>query len=99
MLIDRLELTNFVGIISPARGALIVEVPSNVIPAKSANLWRDIAFIQLEYIREGVGELRHSGIHLVLALAGLEVQIRDVHLLKAERALLCFLHRKNDGID
>ena len=44
LLIDWLELTNFIGIISPARGALIVEVPPNVVPAKSANLWRDIAF-------------------------------------------------------
>jgi hypothetical protein len=57
LLIDRLELTNFVGKIPPARGALIVEVPPNVIPAESANLWRDIAFVPLENKREGIGEL------------------------------------------
>lgn len=48
MLIDRLELANFVRVISPARGALIVEVPPDVIPAESANLWRDMAFMWLE---------------------------------------------------
>jgi hypothetical protein len=48
LLIDRLELANFVGIIPPARGTFIVEVPPDVIPAESANLWRDVAFIWLE---------------------------------------------------
>jgi hypothetical protein len=38
LLIDRLELANFVRVIPPARGALIVEVPPDVIPAESANL-------------------------------------------------------------
>lgn len=38
LLIDRLELTNFVGKIPPARGALVVKVSPNVIPAESANL-------------------------------------------------------------
>jgi hypothetical protein len=48
LLIDRLELANFVGIIPPARRTFIVEVPSDVIPAESANLWRDVEFIWLE---------------------------------------------------
>ncbi len=45
LLIDRLELANFVGVIPPACGAFIVEVPPDVIPAESANLWRDVEFI------------------------------------------------------
>jgi hypothetical protein len=48
LLIDRLELANFVGVIPPARGALIVEVPPDVIPAESAYLWGDMAFVWLE---------------------------------------------------
>ena len=62
MLIDRLELANFVRVISPARGALIVEVPPDVIPAESANLWRDMAFMWLENKRK---EEKGTG-HLVL---------------------------------
>jgi hypothetical protein len=65
LLIDRLELANFVGVIPPARRTFIVEVPPDVIPAESANL--------------------------VLALAWLEVEIRNIHLLEAERTLLRFL--------
>ena len=42
LLIDRLELANFVGVIPPARGALIVEVPPDVIPAESAYLLGDM---------------------------------------------------------
>jgi hypothetical protein len=38
LLIDRFELANFVGVISPARGALVVEVPPDMIPAEPANL-------------------------------------------------------------
>jgi hypothetical protein len=38
LLIDRLELTNFVGVIPPARRTFIVEIPPDVIPAESANL-------------------------------------------------------------
>jgi hypothetical protein len=34
--------------------------------------------------------------HLVLALARLEVQIRDIHLLETERTFLRFLHRTKD---
>jgi hypothetical protein len=45
LLIDRLELANFVGVFSPARRTFIVEVPPDVIPAESANLWSDMAFI------------------------------------------------------
>jgi hypothetical protein len=45
LLVDRLELANFVGEIPPARRTFIVEVPPNVIPAESANLWRDMASI------------------------------------------------------
>jgi hypothetical protein len=52
LLIDRLELANFVRVIPPARGALIVEVPPDVIPAESANLWRDIVFMWLENKRK-----------------------------------------------
>lgn len=48
LLIDRLELANFVGVIPPARGTFIVEVPPDVITAESANLWRDMAFTWLE---------------------------------------------------
>jgi len=48
LLVDRLELANFVGEIPPARWALVVEVSPDVIPAESANLWRDMAFIWLE---------------------------------------------------
>jgi hypothetical protein len=40
--VDRFKLTNFVGVLPPAGRALIVKVSSNVIPAKSANLWRDV---------------------------------------------------------
>ena len=45
LLIDRLELANFIGVISPARGTFIVEVPPDVIPAESADLWRDMEYI------------------------------------------------------
>jgi hypothetical protein len=48
LLIDRLELANFVGVIPPAGRTFIVEVPPDVIPAESANLWRDMVFIWLE---------------------------------------------------
>jgi len=48
LLVDRLELANFVGEIPPARWALVVEVSPDVIPAKSANLLRNIEFIWLE---------------------------------------------------
>ena len=48
LLIDRLELANFVGVIPPARRTFIVEIPPDVIPAESANLWCDMAFIWLE---------------------------------------------------
>lgn len=36
--INRLELANFVGVVPPTCGALIVEVSSNVVPTKPANL-------------------------------------------------------------
>lgn len=42
--VDRFKLTNFVRVIPPAGRALVVEVRSNVIPAKSANLERDRVF-------------------------------------------------------
>jgi hypothetical protein len=48
LLVDRLELANFVGVIPPARWALVVEVPPDVIPAESANLLRNIEFMWLE---------------------------------------------------
>ena len=48
LLIDRLELANFIGVIPPARRTFIVEVPPDVIPAESANLWRNVAFMWLE---------------------------------------------------
>jgi hypothetical protein len=48
LLIDRLELANFVGVVPPARRTFIVEVRPDVIPAESANLRRDMAFIWLE---------------------------------------------------
>jgi hypothetical protein len=48
LLIDRLELANFVGVIPPARRTFIVEIPPNVIPAESAYLWCDVVFIWLE---------------------------------------------------
>lgn len=91
LLIDRLELANFVGVIPPARGTFIVEVPPDVIPAEPANLWRDMAFIWLE--NKGGKRNLVSGTHLVLALARLEVEIRNIHLLEAERTLLRILQR------
>lgn len=48
LFIDRFELANFVGVIPPARRTFIVEVPPDMIPAESANLWFDVAFIWLE---------------------------------------------------
>ncbi len=93
LLIDRLELANFVGIIPPARRTFIVEVRPDVIPAESANLWRDMAFMCLENKELGNWV---SGTYLVLALARLEVEIRNIHLLEAERTLLRFLHRTKD---
>jgi hypothetical protein len=39
---------------------------------------------------------RVSGTHLVLALARLEVQIGNIHLLETKRALLRILHRTKD---
>ena len=39
---------------------------------------------------------RVSGTHLVLALAWLEVEIGNIHLLEAKRALLRILHRTKD---
>jgi hypothetical protein len=36
------------------------------------------------------------GAHLVLALTRLEVKIGNIHLLEAERTLLCILHRTKD---
>ena len=48
LFVDRFELANFIGVIPPAGRTFIVEVPPDVIPAESANLWRDMAFIWLE---------------------------------------------------
>jgi hypothetical protein len=99
LFIDRLELANFVGVIPPARRTFIVEIPPNVIPAEPANLWHNMAFIWLENKMKGGKRNQGSGnlgAHLVLALTRLEVEIRNIHLLEAERTLLCILHRTKD---
>jgi hypothetical protein len=46
--VDRFKLTDFVGVIPPAGRALVVEVSSNVIPAKSANLVFALARFEVE---------------------------------------------------
>src|SRR5258708_32521377 len=98
LLIDRLELAKFVGVIPPARGALIVEVPPDVIPAESAYLLGDMGIRMVRNKRKEEKVLGNwvSGAHLILALARLEVEIRDIHLLEAERTLLRILHRTKD---
>ena len=48
LLIDRLKLANFVRVVPPAGRTFIVEIPPDVIPAESANLRHDMAFIWLE---------------------------------------------------
>jgi hypothetical protein len=83
-------LANLIGVIPPARGALIVEVSPNVIPAKSANLLHD-SYSETKIKGDGGSEN-----HLVLALAWLEVQIRDIHFLEAKGALLRFLFKIQD---
>jgi hypothetical protein len=46
--VDRFKLTNFVGVIPPTSRALIIEVSSDVIPAKSANLVFALARFEVE---------------------------------------------------
>ena len=86
-------MANFVGVIPPTRGALIVEVSPNVVPTKSANLLRNN---NIHMVREEMkGEKKSK--YLVLALARFEVQIRDIHFFEAKGTLLRFLQKPRKG--
>lgn len=84
-------MANLVGVVPPARRTLIIEVPPDVIPTESANLSNETAFILSE--KKVTEKMRDWALcnHLILALARLEVQIRDIHFLEAKGTLLRFL--------
>lgn len=84
LLVDGLELNGLVCVLPPACRTSTVEVLFNVMPTETTDLSGDPA----SAISWGLGK---GQLDLITARTGPEVQVRDVHLLETERALLVFL--------
>ena len=80
--INGLELDCLISVLPPARRAPAVEVLLDVVPAESA---------YLNECKASGKEKRRGRTCLVATRAGLEVEVGEIHLLKAQRAVFTIL--------
>ena len=84
LFVDGLELNSLVCVLPPACGAPTIEVFFDVVPTETT----DLSGVPVSVISQGPTKRRPN---LVTARTRPEVQVRDIHLLEAERAFLVFL--------